>query len=318
MKLKKALKEIDKNSANWSDQQIESLHPEWQWRVCTARTQLGLYDWRGWQWRDGRKGHDPFDYPFWKLGTPRYPVETECSEPQKVGRLLIYSEQGIGDQIMFMQAIPHTLPYADEITVEVEPRLAPSFERSLPGFKIHGLKDLRDASWVKEPFDAKIMMGDVVARFIRDKKDFNRGAYLVPDPEKLEYWKQWLDDKPKVGFTFAGRQGYIDPYELPKEGINLQYGEWEPRREWITPPIDLKEDIEDVIAITANLERLISVANTNVHISGALGVPTDCILTPGEGQINNAVNYRYGMGSSCDWHGSLTIYRNFRQWQHQT
>ena len=317
LKIKQALKEIDRDSRRygWTDERIESLPPEWQHRVACARLQMGCLDWRGWQWRNGRGGHDPFQIPLWKTGVPIYPVQTECVEPERVGRLLIYSEQGIGDMLMFAQALGAVRPYADEVWIDVEPRLAPIFERAFPDFTIHALKDLRDASWVEDGFfDAKVMMGDVVSRFRREKKSF-KDLRMVADPEKMEKWKDWLDDKPKVGFTFAGRQGYIDPESLPEEGINLQYGEWEPRDSWITPPIDLKEDLEDVFAITANLDKMISAANTNVHIGAVLGVDTDCILTPGEGQINNAINWRWGMDNTTLWHETVTVYRNFAQWK---
>ena len=178
------------------------------------------------------------------------------------------------------------------------------------------MKDIRDGSWAKD-FDAKIMMGDLVARFLRSKADFNGGAYLKPDPELVNKWTEWLKDKSKVGFTFAGRQARLDPDLLPEDGINLQYGDWKPRESWITPPIDLKEDLEDVIALTGCLDRVIGVANTNAHIAGAMGIPCDVILTPGKGDINNAINYRFGMGSKMYWHNSVTIYRNFNQWRNR-
>lgn len=319
VKLKRALKEIERDARryNWTDDQIETLPNEWQWRVCTARFQLGYLDYRGWSWRNPRNGHDPFDFPKWNVGLPVYPLRRKCTEPERVKRLLIYSEQGIGDQIMFAQALNYALPYAEHITLEIEPRLGEIFKRSFPDIHIHSLKDLRDASWVEEPFDAKILMGDLVARFLRKDEYFIKGQYLFPDPVRVEFWKEWLKDKPKTGYTFAGRQGYVDPNLLPEEGINLQYGEWEPRRTWITPPIDLKEDLDDVFAITANLEKLVTVANTNANISGCMNIPTEVILTPGEGQVNNAVNYRFGMPGDrkMRWHGSLRLYRNFNQWK---
>lgn len=319
LKIKKALKEIDRDSRQygWTDEQLESMPDEWQWRVCTARLQLGYLDYRGWQWRDGRGGHDNFDFPKMKLGLPIYPIQSECTEPEKVKRLLVYSEQGVGDMIMFAQAFKYILPYAEEIIIDVEPRLADIFQRSFPGFKIHALTDMRDTSWIKEPFDAKVLFGDLVARFLRDLKSFSPKAYLLPNQDRVERWSTWLRGKPKVGYTFAGRQGFIDPESLPKEGINLQYGDWEPRKTWITPPIDLKEDLEDVFALTYCLDRIVSAANTNVHIAGSMNIPCDVIMTPGEGDVNNACNYRFGMGSKMYWHDSVTIYRNINQWKHR-
>ena len=320
LKIRKAINEIRRDSKRfgWTDDSIESMPPEWQWRVCTARLQMGHLDWRGWQWRNPRGGHDPFEIPKWKLGLPAYPATHECKEPEKVKNLLIYSEQGIGDQLMFAQGFRHVLPYVEKATIEVEPRLAGLFERSFPEFKIQPLKDLRDASWVDEDFDAKVLYGDICARFIRSKEDFFEDPYIKPDKEKVKIWRNWLEQFPRpwVGFSWAGRQGLLDP-EVGKGFINLQYGEWEVPDYLETPPIDLKEDIEDVFGIVANLDGVVCVPNTLAHIAGVMGVPCEVVMTPGKGQVNNAVNYRWGNpgDSKMRWHPSITIYRNEKQWK---
>lgn len=319
VKLQRALKEIRRDSRRykWSDDTIETLPTEWQWRVCTARIQLGYLDWRGWQWRNPRSGMDNFDFPKWDLGLPLYPYESSCKEPEKVGKLLVYGEQGVGDEVMFAQTFNEVLPYADEVIVECEPRLEDIFSRSFPKLKFHGRKDLRDADWIDHA-DAKVLMGELVARFRRSKGSFLPGGYLIPDKEKVAYWKTWLEEnveKPWVGYSWAGRQGFLD---FSKEGwINLQYGDWEIPEGLVTPPIDLKEDLEDVFAIVFNLDKVVSVANTLVHMAGSLNVKTECILTPGEGQVNNAINYRFGMGNKILWHPSVDVYRNPGQWKNR-
>jgi hypothetical protein len=317
VKIRRAVKEIERDSRRhgWTDDTIEMMPNEWQWRIGTARLQLGNLDWRGWQWRNPRAGHDPFEIPKWKVGLPIYPIEHECKEPEKVGNLLIYSEQGIGDSLMFAQSFRYALPYAEKITIETEPRLAPSFERSFPEFKIQPLKDLRDASWVQEKFDAKILYGDLCARFLRSKDAFLKEPYIKPDPEKVNKWKEWLEQFPRpwVGFSWKGRQGLIEP-EIGKGMINLQYdGESDLLK---TPPINLREDLEDVFGIIANLDKVVCVPNTVAHMAGVLGIPCDVIMTPGKGEINNAVNWRWGMpgDKTMRWHPSITIYRNLKNW----
>jgi len=320
VKLKRALKEIDRDSRRfgWTDDTLEALPAEWQWRCCTARLQLGYLDWRGWQWRNPRGGTDPFDIPVWKLGLPVYPVQKECSEPEKVKSLLVYSEQGVGDSIMFAQAFKYVLPYAEKVTIEVEPRLCSFMRRSFPEFNFHPLTDIRDSSWVKEgQFDAKILYGDVVARFMRDKSEYNNPPYIIPDPEKVAYWKNWLEEIPKpwIGYSWYGRQGVLK--DMPCKGwINLQYGDFEKPEGLITPPINLKDDFEDIYAIVQNLDKAVCVPNTLSHIAGSIGKRCDVIITRGEGRVNNACNYRWGMDSdrTMRWHPSLRVYRNKAQW----
>ena len=322
VKLRKALKEIDRDSRRfgWTDDSIEAMPAEWQWRVATARLQLGFLDWRGWQWRCPRGGHDPYEIPVWKLGLPVYPVQTECTEPEKVDSLLIYSEQGVGDSIMFAQAFKYALPYAKHITIEVEPRLCSFMQRSYPEFEFFPLKDLRDSSWVKEgQFDAKVLYGDLVARFMRDESEFNNPPNIIPDPEKVIQWKEWLEKIPKpwIGYSWAGRQGFL---EMPCKGwVNLQYGGSEVPEGLITPPINLNDDFEDIYGIVANLDKVVCVPNTLSHIAGSIGKECDVIITRGDGRVNNACNYRWGMDSDrkMKWHPSITMYRNKSQWAHE-
>ena len=317
VKMQKALKEVRRDSRRfgWTDDTIETLPTEWQWRICTARLQQGILDWRGWQWRNPRAGHDPFQIPRWKIGLPIYPIQHECREPERVKNLLIYSEQGIGDQIMFAQGLKHVLDYCESATIEIEPRLAPVFRRSLPEFRTHALKDLRDSSWVEDgEFDAKILIGDVTARFIRSRKDMAKEPYLIPDPEKVDQWENWLAthvEPPWVGFSWHGRQGFIDPKLFNKPWINLQYGKHDVPDNLITPPIDLTNDIEDVFAITSLMDNVVTVPNTLAHIAGSMGVPCDVITALGTGEVNNAINYRWGMPGdrTMPWHPSIRIFR---------
>jgi hypothetical protein len=219
---------------------------------------------------------------------------------------------------MFAQALEYVRPYAKNVTLEIEPRLAPAFKRSFPWLRVHPLKDLRDASWVKEgEFDAKVLMGDVCARFLRDKQKFNPDPYIKVDKTKVKFWKSWLEQFPKpwVGFSWAGRQGFLSP-EIGEGCINLQYGEWDIPDGLHTPPVDLKEDIEDIFGILANLDKVVTVPNTLAHMAGVIGLPAEVILTPGKGQINNACNWRWGTNeaSRMRWHPSIKIYRNEQNW----
>jgi len=50
-----------------------------------------------------------------------------------------------------------------------------------------------------------------------------------------------------------------------------------------------------------------------------MGVPCETIMTLGKGQVNNAINWRWGMprDTRTIWHPSIRIYRNLKQWLSQ-
>jgi hypothetical protein len=300
LKAKMVRRQIDRDARRngWTDAMIHTMDPEWQWRVCCARLQMGLLDWEGWEWRNARAGHDPFPFPIWR--------------GEKVGKLLIYGEQGVGDEVMFAQCFEDVREWADEVVIECEPRLAPIFRRSFPWAEVHGRSDLRDGSWI-ERADAKVLMGDLCKLFRRSEESFRPGAYLVPDPEKVEFWRETLPGSEKfpgyVGVSWRGRQGVVEPSELDLHDgrllVNLQY---DGEAFW-TPPIDLREDLEDVFAILSLCEEVITVPNTLAHMAGALGVPGRVWLVPSV-EVNNALNWRWFHMER--WHQSLTVY-DFRR-----
>jgi len=282
LKARLARKAIDRDSKKfgWTDELISTMDPEWQWRLCCARLQLGYLDWKGWEWRDPRPLRK--DLPLWKGGK---------------GKILLHGEQGIGDEIMFSQCIPDLLKSNNEIYLECDDRLKSLFQRSFPEVKVLGRT-------VDGDFDFRLPIGELPKLYRRDKDSFTKGSYLIPDPEKVEKWSHLKG----IGVSWKGRQGFI-PYKKLGGDVNLQYNETPPE-DLFTPDVDLTNDIEDIFGIISNLDRVVCVPTSVLHFAGSLNVPCDVILCPGTGQVNNALNWRFGMGNKTYWHESVTVHRN--------
>ena len=52
------------------------------------------------------------------------------------GTLLVWGEQGLGDQIIHSSMVPELKAYAASVILEVEPRLVPLLARSFPGIEV--------------------------------------------------------------------------------------------------------------------------------------------------------------------------------------
>ncbi len=294
--IKRIHKQIDRDSKKngWSDALMDGMSPEWQWRLCTARLQLGFLDWKGWEWRDPRPIRK--DLPLWR---------------GQRGKVLLHAEQGIGDEIMFSQCLPELLKNDIELYWECDPRLKGIFQRSFPKATV-GVD-------VNDDYDFRLPMGHLAKLYRTKKESFTKGQYLTPDPEKVDYWESWLLGKPKVGCSWKGRQFNCEPTDLLEEAINLQYGN---HVYFTNPPIDLTNDLEDVFALIYNLEKVVCVPTTVLHIAGSLGIPVDTVMT-GVGrieegkQVNNALNWRFGLGSKMYWHESVTIYRSLNDYNNR-
>lgn len=288
----------------WTLDDVRGMPIEWQWMICCARLQLGHLDWEGWNFRDPRGGMIPFFYPQW--------------DGKWVDRLLVFGEQGVGDEVMFSQMLPEVARSVGSVTFECEPRLASIFRRSFPEIDVVGRKDIRDNPFPEGSFDAQIPIGSLCSFYRTKLEDFSGNrSYLVADPVLVTKWAEKLPGTQifpdKYGITWKGRQGEIDPEKMRVRGdvaVNLQYGECTPKDWMFTPDIDLTNDLEDVFAILSLMKKVVGVPNSLIHFAASMGVPCDVIMTPWKGEVTNALNWRWGLGDKTPWHPSVTIYRS--------
>ena len=65
--------------------------------------------------------------------------------------ILVYAEQGVGDEVMFASCIPDLMEEAPgKLLLECSPRLEPLFGRSFPGVEVRGKTRDENFSWLQE------------------------------------------------------------------------------------------------------------------------------------------------------------------------
>jgi tetratricopeptide (TPR) repeat protein len=174
--------------------------------------------------------------------------------------ILIFSEQGIGDQVMFASCLPNLLNEADLLNepelrnetdvarqagacfVECDARLVPLFARSFPKIRVFAKTVDALALSAVEPGDVVAALG-TLPRFLRRRaEDFPQTTgYLRPDLERVAAWRSRfarLGSALKVGISWQGgkdaetRRRRSIPldlwgpiFEVPGvRFVNLQYG----------------------------------------------------------------------------------------------
>lgn len=133
-------------------------------------------------------------------------------EPAPGKKLVIYGEQGIGDEIMFASMIPDAVErFGGEVILDVHPRLFGMMRRSFPDLKVFPTRKVwdREVDWLKEesPIHYKCPMGNLGRWFRRTEADFPKKPYIVPDRERVEEYKEWLralGPGPYVGVSWVG------------------------------------------------------------------------------------------------------------------
>ena len=222
-------------------------------------------------------------------------------------------EQGLGDEIMYSSILPELITRFghDNVILDCEDRLIPVFERS---FKI---KCRPRRSMTKYNGEPLIAMADLVRFFRHELNHFPGKPFLKPNPEYVEFWTEWLKDKPKVGIAWKGRQGELPPKDLigvPTTAIDLQYGDHPPLEGLIVPPVDQMTEVDKAFALVSCLDKVISVPQTIIHYAGSQGVECDVIIPPPDsGEIDNSLDWSFS--SNMPWYNSVKVYRSLYEYK---
>lgn len=269
----------------------------------------------GWKAYEARFSHELSEAPLFYIPGTRW-----SGQDLKGKAVLIIAEQGLGDEVMFASMMPDILKELGpetKVTVAVERRLVPLFERSFPGIEIvaHRTVTYQGRVWRAIPdiddfsrFDYWTALGEFLPSLRGSVEAFARGgAFLTPDPERVAHWKAELEKLGpglKVGLLWkslvltAERARQFSPFHawepaLKTPGvtfINLQYGDCDEEiayakeafgvEIWQPPGIDLKQDLDDVMALCAAVDLTIGYSNATMNLAGACGAPIWMITAP--------------------------------------
>lgn len=253
----------------------------------------------GWRAYGVRLEPDYVGFVRFDLPLPRWTPE----QPLAGTRLLLVGEQGLGDEIMFANAVPDVLRQTSRLGLAVIPRLVPLFARSFPAAEVTYHHTAVTDTGVSRSvpgidlagYDAYAPMGDLMQAFRGTVADFpQRAGYLVPDQNRVAHWRAALPPGRRIGLTWKSRGGlqarsrFYAPFELWRPlferpdvtVVNLQYGDigeetrmtagWV-RPLWLPPGLDVENDLDDLAALAAALDGVAGPLNSTIYICGAAG-----------------------------------------------
>jgi Flp pilus assembly protein TadD len=260
-------------------------------------------------------------------------------------RIIVHSEQGIGDEVMFASCLEDLLALKPAHTaVMCDPRLTNLFKRSFPSVDICACGQMEWGNTGENiEMDIRVPLGDLPRYFRSSLHDFRDGGpYLVPDPDQVIDWSRRLQEmggELKVGISWRGSldrrvaEARSIPLHLWKpiletEGctfINLQYGDWQQEIDNLPETIQKKVvcfeeinpllDLESFAALIKCLDLIITVDNSTVHFAGAIGTPTWLLLPA-------LADFRWHLSvpdGKTPWYSSVTLlrqdYNHYGQWQ---
>ena len=239
----------------------------------------------------GRRPQRTFRAPRWE------------GEPIHRKRLLVWREQGLGDEIMFGSVLPELVGIDGQVVLECEPRLVGLMQRSFPDFEVRpeNYRATFPFDSPQEDFDYQIPLGSLCSIFRREISDFERSApYLAPDQQLVETYRNKVASSKHPGELTVGicwRSGVVSPTRGPSytnlndwsqlfelSGVrvfNLQYGQSQSdilefeaasgARLVRFDDLNLQADLEGTAALIKNLDIVISVGTAVAQLAAAIG-----------------------------------------------
>jgi tetratricopeptide (TPR) repeat protein len=274
---------------------------------------------KGWDYYDG--GFSPM-VPLAGARTPKrvFDVPRWRGEPLQGKRLLVWREQGLGDEILFGSCLPDLRSLgAERIIVECDPRLVPTFQRSFPEFMVRS--QIYYSNNFRSPnndYDYEIPLGSLMRQFRRSISDFGRsGPYLKADPSLVEEFEERLKphrDLPLIGICW--RSGKLSPvrnlsYTVLEDWlpvlqsdkfrvVSLQYGDADAEIDEIKSKfavdivhwgdLDQKNELDKVFALMTCLDLVVSVNTAPLRMAAAIGAPVLSVEKRGWARLGEGSN----------------------------
>jgi tetratricopeptide (TPR) repeat protein len=245
--------------------------------------------WQGYEWRFRRRE--------WKRAYPhRYRKPRWNGENFAGQRLLVHSEQGLGDMLQFVRYLPWVKARGGTVVFETRKTLMDLF-KNLPG--MDELVVFAPDGQPTTEFDLYVPLASLPGIFETTLENMPAEVpYLFADHEKSARWQDRLTENGlRVGLVWAGTD--TDPsrachlkwlrmlsdipglalYGLQK-GIAAEQIEVEglPQGMRMTNLGREFEDFADTAAVVENLDLVISIDTSVAHLAGAMGKPVWVML----------------------------------------
>ena len=265
-------------------------------------------------WKNYREviGHD------WR---PRFQYNNEpLWDGKSKGTIVLYGEQGLGDQICFLSMLPDVVAWADQnesrIILDIDRRLVSVVQRSFPDVEVYGTLGLNQLPWDASDVDYSLPIGQLGEYFRTDNGSYPKTAFLSPDPSRETMWRLFFESKkkPVIGIAWTGgvwitgskfRTLKLDDLLPLFERIDAHWVslEYKPAGKEVQafrekhgidiadyPYATLTKDYDDTMSMVAALDAVVGVPTTVIHAAGALGVRTITMSSP-----HNCWKYESGL-----------------------
>ncbi len=260
--------------------------------------------------------------------TPKREYQEPAWSGEKLssGSLLIWAEQGIGDEIMFAGLIPDVIRTGNPCILDCDARLKPLFTRSFPEVRV--VSGCGPGSHPELEIASQLPIGSLPGLFRRSSAAFGAttSPYLFANTTVSKRLRaRYADGRRLVGlawYTKSSKTGCVRSIDLSLlaplftrpdiRWVSLQYGDpgmldnqaaAAGAPVLIDRAVDQLSDLDIFAAQIAAMDLVITIDNSTAHLAGALGVPV-WVLLP------FAPDWRWLLDrEDCPWYPTMRLFR---------
>ncbi len=260
----------------------------------------------------------PFAQKLWK------------GENEKSKTLLIWLEQGVGDEILSLNLVKYFSKKINNLLIECDPRLEKILRRSFKNIEIFSRVDAPSKKIKDTDFVCPIWSG---AKFfdLDNKFETQKKPILKPDKLKEGFYREKYNKlgngKKIIGISWFSGGNFSQLKTPPLESwkkllshediffVSIQYNpskkdlkvldNFAPHGIYFDDSLDNINDIDEIAAQICSLDAVVTVSNTNAHLSGALGKPVGTIIPYSRGSFW----YWFKNTEESAWYPSMTLFR---------
>jgi tetratricopeptide (TPR) repeat protein len=258
-------------------------------------------------------------------------IRWDGSVPSDGGKVAIWSEQGVGDEVLFSTLIPELAATGVALVYEIDGRLLGLYRRAFPSMQFVARRDppvpeLLAAEFALAAGSLPSLWRTTAAQFVRqprslfkarhDRVAYYRGA-LNAAGEGLKIALSWHSARDhwlvrKKNATLAQLAVLL---KVPRvQFVDVQYGDTaKERREAEAATgiaihrfdkVDHFNDLEELCAILAACDLVITTSNATAHLAGALGKRTWVLFPAGRAPFHY---WAHDGDARCLWYPSVEI-----------
>lgn len=282
-----------------------------------------LYEWR---WMASKHATEPSAR---RISGEYFQSKRPVWQGEPNQKILVWAEQGIGDEIMFASVMSDLCSISKKIILLCDRRLISIFERSLPAGVEFVEKDKKVA---ESSYDYHLPIGSLPRFFRPNKISFVKNAkpYLYCSKTKVEQTRRTLETpetKVLIGISWQTKSllrgatrrnislaDLVAKFSDEKVRlVNLQYGDVSEQIRFVkhqtnsdvfeASEIDKNNDIDGLSHLISACDYIVTIDNFIAHLAGALGKETKVLLPK-----NN--DWRWALQNETSyWYKSVRLYR---------